>query len=165
MYPCRVLCVSFSFDFPHRESHIQRILSPTCAELQFLVSAQVWNNVGLLNRWYLTFYRFQSDFIGSDRRTDTLCEDWICIIFAAECDATNNQPGVRFRVVVFSATFNNILVISWWSVLLVEVTGVFGENHWPVASHWQTLSNNVASSRTPLSGIQTLNVSGDRQIA
>jgi hypothetical protein len=48
----------------------------------------------------------------------------LCIIFAAECDATNNQPGVRFRVVVFSATFNNILVISWWSVLLVEATKV-----------------------------------------
>jgi hypothetical protein len=29
---------------------------------------------------------------------------------------------------------------------LVEETGVFGENHWPVASHWQTLSHNVASS-------------------
>ena len=28
---------------------------------------------------------------------------------------------------VFNATFNNILVISWRSVLLVEVTGVPGE--------------------------------------
>ena len=27
---------------------------------------------------------------------------------------------------VFNATFNNISVISWWSVLLVEVTGVLG---------------------------------------
>jgi hypothetical protein len=24
---------------------------------------------------------------------------------------------------------------------LVEETGVPGENHWPVASHWQTLSH------------------------
>jgi hypothetical protein len=79
---------------------------------------------------------------------------------AAECDATNNQPGVRFRVVVFSATFNNILVISWWSVLLVEATGVFGENHWPVASHWQTLSHNVVSSIPHLTGILT-HASGD----
>ena len=30
---------------------------------------------------------------------------------------------------VFHATFNNISVISWWSVLLVEETGVPGENH------------------------------------
>ena len=35
----------------------------------------------------------------------------------------------------------NISVISWLSVLLVEDTGVTGENHWPVASHWQTLSH------------------------
>jgi hypothetical protein len=40
----------------------------------------------------------------------------------------------------FKATFNNISVISWQSVLLVEETGVAGENHWHVASHWQTLS-------------------------
>jgi len=44
---------------------------------------------------------------------------------------------------VFNATFNNISVISWWSVLLVEETGVPGENHWPAASHCQTLSHNV----------------------
>jgi len=33
---------------------------------------------------------------------------------------------------VFNATFNNISVISWWSVLLVEETGVPGENNGPV---------------------------------
>ena len=36
---------------------------------------------------------------------------------------------------VFNATFNNISVKSWWSVLLVEETGVHGENHRPVGSH------------------------------
>ena len=35
---------------------------------------------------------------------------------------------------VFNATFNNISVISWQSVLVVEETGVPGENHRPVAS-------------------------------
>ena len=30
---------------------------------------------------------------------------------------------------VFSATFNNISGISWWSMLLMEETGVPGENH------------------------------------
>jgi energy-converting hydrogenase Eha subunit E len=45
-------------------------------------------------------------------------------------------------LMVFNATFNNISVISWRSVLLVEETGGPGENHWPVASHWQTLSHN-----------------------
>jgi hypothetical protein len=33
-----------------------------------------------------------------------------------------------FRFMVFNATFNNILAISWWSVLLMEETGVTGEN-------------------------------------
>ena len=42
----------------------------------------------------------------------------------------------NFRLVlVFNATFNNISAISWWSVLLVEETGVPGENHRPVASN------------------------------
>jgi hypothetical protein len=40
---------------------------------------------------------------------------------------------------VFDATINNISVISWQSVLLVEETGVPRENHPPVASHWQRL--------------------------
>jgi hypothetical protein len=44
---------------------------------------------------------------------------------------------------VFNATFNNMSVIWWQSVLLVEVAG---ENHRPVASHRQTLSYNVVSS-------------------
>ena len=35
---------------------------------------------------------------------------------------------------VLNATFNNISVISWQSVLVVEETGVPGENHRPVAS-------------------------------
>jgi hypothetical protein len=46
---------------------------------------------------------------------------------------------------VFRDTFNNISAILWQSVLLAEVTGVPRENHWPVASHWQTLSHNVVS--------------------
>ena len=36
--------------------------------------------------------------------------------------------------IVFNSTFNNISVISWQSVLLVEETRVPGENHSPVES-------------------------------
>ena len=41
---------------------------------------------------------------------------------------------------VFNATFNNISIISWRSVLLTEKTGVPRENHQPIAttSHRQT---------------------------
>jgi hypothetical protein len=43
--------------------------------------------------------------------------------------------GFGFGSMVFNATFSNISVISWKSVLLVEGTGVPGENRRPVASH------------------------------
>jgi hypothetical protein len=36
---------------------------------------------------------------------------------------------------ILSYTFNNIIVTSWRLVLLVEETGVPGENHRPAASH------------------------------
>jgi hypothetical protein len=62
----------------------------------------------------------------------------------------------RLRVMVFNATFNNISVISWRLVLLVEETGVPGENHRRAASHWQTLSHNVVTGTHRLSGIQPL---------
>ena len=44
-----------------------------------------------------------------------------------------SMEGVK--VMVLKVTCNNISVISWWSGLLVEETGVPGENHQPVASH------------------------------
>ena len=47
---------------------------------------------------------------------------------------------------VFDATINNISVILWQTVLLVEDTKVPWENHRPAASHWQTWSHNVVSS-------------------
>jgi len=57
------------------------------------------------------------------------------------------------RFMVFNATCSNISVISWRSVLLVEETGVPGENHRPVASHWQTLSHNVFFNENIISDI------------
>ena len=49
---------------------------------------------------------------------------------------------------VFNATFNNISIISWQSVLLVEETRVSEENHHPVASHRQTFLHNVVSLKS-----------------
>jgi hypothetical protein len=57
---------------------------------------------------------------------------------------------------VFSTTFNNISVISWWSFLLMEETGVPGENHRPVASNWQTLSHNVLHRSCPMCNISSI---------
>jgi hypothetical protein len=39
------------------------------------------------------------------------------------------------RIIMFYTTFNNISVISWWSILLMEESGGPGENHLPAASH------------------------------
>ena len=47
---------------------------------------------------------------------------------------------------MLNATLNNISVISWWSVLLVEETGVPEKTQQPVASYLQTLSYNVVSN-------------------
>ena len=66
----------------------------------------------------------------------------------------------RVRVMMFNATFNNISVILWRSVLLVKETGVFRENHQLAASHWQTWSHNVV--HLVLIEIWTHNISGDR---
>jgi hypothetical protein len=41
----------------------------------------------------------------------------------------------RVRVIVFNLSFNNFSAISWWSLLLVEETGVPGESHRPAARH------------------------------
>jgi hypothetical protein len=54
---------------------------------------------------------------------------------------TNENPWwpsfyiLRVMVMVFNTTFNNISVISSLSVLLVEETGVPGENHRSAVSH------------------------------
>jgi hypothetical protein len=52
---------------------------------------------------------------------------------------------VWFRYVVFNATFN---------ILFGEEAGVSDENHLATVSHWQTLSHNVVSSTSRLSGFE-----------
>ena len=50
---------------------------------------------------------------------------------------------LRFMIMVFNTTFNNISAISLRSVLLLEESEVLREHYRPAASHWQTLSHNV----------------------
>jgi hypothetical protein len=62
------------------------------------------------------------------------------------CWKISSYPKFGIRIIVFNATFNNISVLYWRIILLVEETRVTGENHQPAASHRQTLSHNVVSS-------------------
>jgi hypothetical protein len=73
-----------------------------------------------------------------------------------------NTFGNMVRVMMFIATFNNMSVISWRSVLLVEETGVPWENHRPVVSLRQTWSHNIVSKTPRHERVRTHNVSGDR---
>ena len=61
-----------------------------------------------------------------------------CNISKSLLNKSLNKLSVKVlvgRLWCFNATFNNISVITWWLVLLVEKTGVPRENHRPVASH------------------------------
>jgi hypothetical protein len=59
----------------------------------------------------------------------TTLENWERLLYLSKNDV------LFVCLMVSNATFNNISVISWRSVLLVEETGVPRENHRPVASH------------------------------
>ena len=69
-----------------------------------------------------------------------LDDSWICMTyFPLELVCLCLFCRVLFRVMVFNATFNNISVISCRSVLLMEETGVHGENHRPAAINPTTI--------------------------
>jgi hypothetical protein len=62
---------------------------------------------------------------------------------------------------VFNTTFNNISVISWWSVLLVEETRIPGENHRPVAVTDKLYHIVVYGVHLAMNMVRTHSFSGD----
>ena len=75
----------------------------------------------------------------------------------------SGRDGLLFSIClkgVFNATFNNISVVLWRSVLLVEETGD-PEKTTDLPQVIDKLYHNVVLSTTRLSGIRTQNVSRD----
>ena len=89
-----------------------------------------------------------------------VCQEilWKCYYPTLNCFVFYKLSVCCFMV--FNATFNNISVILWRSVLLEEETGGPRENHLAASSHWQTWSHNVV--HLALIEIRTHNIRGDR---
>jgi hypothetical protein len=121
--------------------------------LPFLVS-KIFVIHQLIRNHYVMWWWYWVLNLNEER--NVVFEDYISFLQSIGMKQTSNTN----LLMVFKATFNNISVIWWWSVLLVEETGGPGENHRSVTSDWQTLSHNVV--HLALIEIRTHNISSNR---
>ena len=98
----------------------------------------LWYLQILLKKTYSAFYMTWNDsfFTSSMVSHAAICLCRLAMFLLSSISSSYvRQFSHRVRVMVFNTTFNNISVISWQTVLLVEETGVPAENHWQTLSH------------------------------
>ena len=107
----------------HRKVYYKKY---NCSMLLNAVSVQKY----LLQIWHVDLIAFEK-----------VCQYFVFIylisifLFEYLIDNSTKMLKVGVRVMVFNATFNNISIILWQSVLLVEETRISGENHRSATSH------------------------------
>jgi hypothetical protein len=120
-----------------------------CKTYQLIYVNVLRNNDTALLFWYcfLSYLAFQgTGFLASvlfclvSRVGCFILCSWYCFLYIDNNSSSNDKKIIVYRILnvglmVLNATFNNISVISWWSVLLVEETGVTGENHRHAVCH------------------------------
>jgi len=88
-----------------------------------------------VNRWMLSLKKWPSCIISV---STCIKNNLLCHGHYNGCHVTpliNLRHGIEVCLMVFNATFNNISVISWLSVLIYWWRKP-GENYRPVASYW-----------------------------
>ena len=96
--------------------------------LQFIVK-----NCGFMIKAFFSFVFFVLFFFWQKKKNEFCCPDRY-LYFNTFLSGFYNR--FFWLTLVFNATFSNISAISWRPVLVVEETGVPGENHQPWASNW-----------------------------
>jgi hypothetical protein len=153
LFVCLFVClrcfVLFCFVYYTRHSVFTLDCPATNMIMSWIFRTKISSTINKLKRYIYTEMKKELD-----NRVNCFC--------LPHPNFSNFQPFFGFkwqqyRVVFLDQTFLSfyslnldirgyfVFILYWRSVLLVEETGVPGENHCPATSHWQTLSHNVVS--------------------
>jgi hypothetical protein len=135
--------------------------------IEFIVFNTTFNNISFIswrsvlwveksgvhgeNHWPAASHRHtlshKSFFLGLNVCPEEVDFHWCNVVEAVAFTCPVNWKQYIFTdIMLLKCSLIQCTFISWRSVLLVEKTGVHGENHCPAARHRHTLSHNVVSS-------------------